>query len=111
MHFASVFITGLSADTVSTNAGFDPVDIREKAEKTPKIGKCKIKAYPHKIGYVIVCTSFFYEAQAPIMRGLRGYGCEAKNAWLFTKRALLRQRLQATTPRFLQGVWAGYYHV
>lgn len=72
--FSALFCVGaLSACTDTNQSG-----IAGKSEKKAKNEKCKIKALPHKIGYVVVCTSFFYEAHAQKMRRLRGCGAGAK---------------------------------
>ena len=68
--FVAVFFVPFCVSTVLDCIIKNQFGITGKSEKKAKNEKGKIKALPHKIGYVVVYASFFYETYDQKMSGL-----------------------------------------
>ena len=79
-YFAVLFFSLFCVGALSACTGTNQSSIKASPIRKSENAECKIKALPHKIGYVVVCTSFFYEAHAQSMRRLRGWRGRPKSA-------------------------------
>jgi hypothetical protein len=111
VRFAVVFFALFCVGALSACTETNQSDIKGKSKKKAKNEKCKIKALPHKIGYVVVCTSFFYEAHARMMSGLRGCGVGPKSAPIIDNSQLLLQMQLRVVPHCLYLIKARHRRV
>lgn len=110
-YFAVLFFALFCVGALLACTGRNQSSIKESANRKAENAKCKIKALPHKIGYVVVCTSFFYEAHAQQMSGLRGCGGGTKSAPIIDNSRLLLQMQRRFVLRCLYLVKTRYRRV
>ncbi len=91
VRFVVVYFVLFCVDALLACTDENQSSIKVSPKRKAENAKCKIKALPHKIGYVVVCTSFFYEAYAQRMSGLRGCGSGAKSAYIIDNPRLFLQ--------------------